>query len=250
MIKNEERRRRTIDLSEFRRRKHVHANVSEFYPASDEHEALEVATELAAKAFPQLWATAQRIVPIKEGEAQFGLSAATSLKDSQTSYTLVLSHANGFHKETWHTMLQKLLDELVGRLLINEVWSLDTMGSGESGALNRTSLGETISWFDGARDLRQFLEHYVPSPPKKRYLPTSIGPGWPPAVLPRRSQEGMPQRKFIGVGHSYSASCFSMLAGTQPDLLDVVVLIDPPMQHPDNCALARRFEILAMRNRL
>lgn len=223
---DEERRRRTRDLAEWQRRLRVHGNIANYYPPESEGGAGELARELAAKAFPQLWATAQRIVPISDRQSD-------PPNDSRPSYTLVLSHANGFHKETWEAMLPRLIDLLVNEVLIDEIWTLDTMGSGESGALNRTSLGETVSWFDGVRDLQQFLEHFVP--PRKHSLSASAGPGWPPTVLPRRSGQGAKTRKFIGIGHSYSGSCFSMLAGTRPELLDGVVLVDPVIYHPDNC---------------
>lgn len=49
----------------------------------------------AAQDGPQLWATAQRIVPVP----QPGANARASSTTSREGITLVFSHANGFHKE-------------------------------------------------------------------------------------------------------------------------------------------------------
>ncbi|CAO1613371.1 unnamed protein product [Parajaminaea phylloscopi] len=232
--KSEEKRRRQVDLAEWKRRRDDSGGVSSFYPPASEEEACARAEELAAKAFPQLWATAQRIVPVVSDEPDE--PTATAVSDESPSYTLVLSHANGMHKETWHEMLRTLLDKIAqdGSIVIDEVWSLDVIGAGESGSLNRSTMGETLSWFDGARDLRQFLEHYLPPLRHGSAFVQSVGPGWPSSTLPRVSGRGTRRRKLIGVGHSFSGTCFSMLAASQPDLLDAVVLIDPVIYHPDN----------------
>lgn len=141
--------------------------------------------------------------------------------------------------------LLRTLEQSNAGIAIDEIWSLDTIGSGESGTLNRESLGETVSWFDGARDVLQLIHNYLPVVQKTTTTTSVFGPRWPDTELRYcRASEVFPDknkgRKIIAVGHSFSGAALSMLAGAQPDIFEALILVDPVMFHKDNCELGSR----------
>lgn len=224
-IKAEEGKRRQRDIAEWDRRAQTHF-MPDFYPPRSQQEADQIARDEAAKSSPQLWSVVQRIVPVRKGSQQGEASSSSHTAPSQ-GYTLLLAHANGFHKETFEPFIGPLLETLASSqsgIVIDEIWSVDTMGSGESGTLNRDHLGETFSWPDGVRDIRRLLFEYLPA--QKTGNP-------PPTCLSKTSQPSRPNRRFIAVGHSYSGAALAMLSGAEPELFEAVILVDPILFYAD-----------------
>lgn len=247
--KDVESQQRHRDLARFEEIKARYSGgLASFYPPETEQEAQERAKELAAMAYPQLWSCVQRLVPV---EVPGGLKARERIArarrgqrlkgEQEEGYTLILAHANGFHKETWEETIRSLLESLPDTLRIEEIWSLDSLGAGESGALVKETVGDVFSWLDAARDIEQLVTRCLPEMGNEAF-----GPRWPPTQLGARAprersgamQKGRRQRRhrrFIGVGHSVSGAAMAMLAGTRPGLFDAVILIDPVTGHKDSC---------------
>lgn len=249
-MKEEEQRRRRGDLAEWERRKKAYSH-RELEPPESEEEAERIATDLAAKAFPQLWGTIQRIVPVFDSIDED--SSTEAGEEEEEVFTLFFAHANGFHKETWAETIKIILGALSSqdgkRIKIEEIWTLDTMGSGESGPLNRGSLGELASWFDGGRDIIQFIERYLPASvstsgkPRGCARPAAFGPEWLPTILKPSaetlgssssggaSQNQRRRRRIIAVGHSYSGGALSFVMGARPEMFEGIILVDPVSVH-------------------
>ncbi|PWN22394.1 hypothetical protein BCV69DRAFT_281394 [Microstroma glucosiphilum] len=247
LVKEEERRRRKGDLTEWERRKKTYT-YRELEPPESEEEAERVAKELTAKAFPQLWGTIQRIVPVCDAVEEYEQDG-----EEENVVTLFFAHANGFHKETWAETIKTILGALPSqegkRFRVEEIWTLDTMGSGESGPLNRGSLGELASWFDGGRDIIQFIDRYLPASvntngrPRGCARPAAFGPEWLPTILKPsaetfgRSSSGlsphMKKRRIIAVGHSYSGGALSFVMGGRPEMFEGIILVDPVLVHSE-----------------
>jgi hypothetical protein len=250
LVKEEEQRRRRGDLAEWERRKKAYDHRG-LEPPESEEEAERIATELAARAFPQLWGTIQRIVPVCDSIDDYSSTEAGEEEDE--ALTLFFAHANGFHKETWAETIRTVLGALSPqdgkRIKIEEIWTLDTMGSGESGPLNRGSLGELASWFDGGRDIIQFIERYLPASvstggkPRGCARPAAFGPEWLTTILkPSAETLGQPssglaaqgkkrRRRIIAVGHSYSGGALSFVMGARPEMFEGIILVDPVLVH-------------------
>ena len=55
--------------------------------------------------------------------------------------TLICTHANGVHRETWDTVLESLFTmALPGGHLVNEVWTLDAVTQGDGALVNAGNL--------------------------------------------------------------------------------------------------------------
>lgn len=77
-------------------------------------------------------------------------------------------------------------------------------------------------WPDVARDLLQFIKHYLPATRPG----TTIGD-----VLPRTREEAQPPR-IVLIGHSFGAGLASLVANTHSELVDTLIMMDPPLAHP------------------
>ncbi|EPQ28327.1 uncharacterized protein PFL1_04154 [Pseudozyma flocculosa PF-1] len=194
----------------------------------------------------QLWACVQRIVP---SEPSHDASAG------QEGYTLIVSHANGLHKELWEPALSHIVQTLSlpaadgaegdGRqrrtgspVRIDEIWSFDCTHSGEAASVNRDRLGDVVSWFDHPRDVMQFLDHFLPPPPSSSSSMSGVQ-RWHPTMLPRTDGRAHAQkRKFILLGHSFGGTTMATLAECRPDSFAGLVLVDPAM--PDDEARASK----------
>lgn len=64
------------------------SSVESFYPPQSNEEAARIAQTLSSSSQPQFWSSIQRIIPKREHDNPKG-----------KGITLLLSHANGFHKE-------------------------------------------------------------------------------------------------------------------------------------------------------
>ncbi|EWC48360.1 hypothetical protein DRE_02129 [Drechslerella stenobrocha 248] len=114
--------------------------------------------------------------------------------------TILLAHANGFHKELYEPFCEYLAQEYEkrgGRL--RGIWIADMHCQGESGVLNETKLGGEVSWFDHTRDLLSVIQHF----------PNDI------------------VRPIAGIGHSMGGAQLFRLSQIHPTLLSCVIGVDP-----------------------
>lgn len=72
--------------------------------------------------------------------------------DDKPGLTLIVCHANGFHKEMWEETLSGLLAHVQAApdkgIHIDEIWALDHVNQGESFRLNGGKIGPVASWAD------------------------------------------------------------------------------------------------------
>lgn len=174
----------------------------------------------------QLWMTVNRIVPTTlEHDPERGVQP----EDPRQGITLVLSHANGFHKEVFEPALDALLhklqtEELRGKYRIDEIWNFDCTHSGQAGSINRHILGDTISWADHPRDVLKFLEHYLPETPSHPSSP----PSWLPTFLPsHKPSSANAKRRLVGLGHSFGGASLTFLLNARPRMFEGLILVDP-----------------------
>ena len=178
----------------------------------------------------QLWMTVNRIIPTP---LEHDLEPNARIKDSREGITLVLAHANGFHKEIFEPALEALVqklqtEEFRGKYRIDEIWNFDCTHSGQAGSINRDVLGDTISWADHPRDMIKFLENYLPETPSH----PSAAPVWLPTFLPsHKTSSPKARRRVIGLGHSFGGASLTFVLHARPRMLEGLFLVDPAIVH-------------------
>lgn len=128
----------------------------------------------------------------------------------------------------WEPVLLRLVDRLEGSdssILIEEIWTWEAVQHGDSGLINEESLGgvceltsrdmfmtESLAycillddWTDNARDILNFLFHYLPSRPYSKPLPTNLL-RVPKDEATARTLNGFSERAIVVVGHSLGAA--------------------------------------------
>ncbi|KAJ2807425.1 hypothetical protein H4R21_000483 [Coemansia helicoidea] len=122
--------------------------------------------------------------------------------DGARRVTLLLTHANGFHKELWEPTLQRLFAHRSGRWTIEEAIALDGYNHGDSAVANRASIaGETyVPWFLTARDILAVL--------------SELG-------------GGRGKRAVVGIGHSWGASSLLLAELLSPLSFAGIIATDP-----------------------
>ncbi|KAE8226559.1 hypothetical protein CF319_g863 [Tilletia indica] len=220
-----------------------------YYPPSTKLDAEIDGEKRKASRTPQLWSVVERIVPMRSVQEQDEIDRA-----GEVGLTVVACHANGFHKETYEPFFHSLVEELSKRTdatapRIDEIWSVDTIDSGDGGLLNGRSLGRCIHWFDQPRDILNFLQFYLPRtaasvveqgtkhPASKEKgiqagsasrSDAALRPTWPTRILPRLNQgEGLQGRRIVLLGHSFSGAAVAALSALEPKLTERSILIDP-----------------------
>ncbi|KAF7363653.1 AB hydrolase-1 domain-containing protein [Mycena sanguinolenta] len=164
-----------------------------------------------------------------------------------TGVTLFLAHANGFPKETWEAAILDLL-AIPNGAIIDEIWAWEAVHHGASYQLN-SKLPFCNVWADDARDVLNFLLHFLPSSISSE-LPTFL-PRVAPEESALRKVRGFSERKLFAVGHSFGGCCCTWAALTHPRLFTSLMLVDPvinrfgtPTQDPNTMfldgAVARR----------
>ncbi|KAF5355440.1 hypothetical protein D9758_006398 [Tetrapyrgos nigripes] len=146
--------------------------------------------------------------------------------------TLFCAHANGFNKETWEPMIYHLLSSPAGND-IEEIWVWESIQHGDSGLLNAGRLSSLFHWFDGTRDLLNFLIYFLPTTITAT-LPVHL-PRVPPEESTRRLQRGLSRRTLIAVGHSLGGSLISRACLSYPQFFSALALVDPviiPLSEP------------------
>ncbi|KAH7337716.1 Alpha/beta hydrolase family-domain-containing protein [Rhizoctonia solani] len=170
-----------------------------------------------SKTFPvndaTMWTVANRYAPEKP---RVGASPAV---------TIVLSHATGFHKEIWETTLKYLLSTPQGQANIDEIWALDAANHGDSGLLNKDSLGEIFEWSDHARDILNFLSNFMPD--KVGSQTESSLSRIPEQATHDRLKHGFANRTVVGIGHSFGGCTLARAAIESPRLFSSIILLDP-----------------------
>ncbi|KAJ1729442.1 hypothetical protein LPJ61_003519, partial [Coemansia biformis] len=113
--------------------------------------------------------------------------------------TLLLAHANGFHKELWEPSLEHLFAHSTKQCFVAEAVALDGYNHGDSAVLNRQSVtGETFSpWFLSARDILAVLSQLGGS------------------------------RSVVGIGHSWGASSLLLAEIISPLSFAAIIATDP-----------------------
>ncbi|KAF8480044.1 Alpha/beta hydrolase family-domain-containing protein [Russula ochroleuca] len=142
--------------------------------------------------------------------------------------TLLMLHANGMHKETFEPTIRHLLqaaDEDT-RYRIDEVWTLDAVQHGDAGLINADNLGALFTWSDHARDILNFILHFLPDTVTPSELPTHL-PRVPLEVSSAREKRGFTNRELVVVGHSFSGCAATLAAHTAPAPFSGLVHVDP-----------------------
>ncbi|KAI6015280.1 Alpha/Beta hydrolase protein [Pisolithus orientalis] len=142
-----------------------------------------------------------------------------------TGLTLFVAHANGFPKEISETMLRGLLDSPAAPL-VDEIWSWEAVQHGDSALLNAENLSGIFDWQDNARDIANFLLHYLPDEAAQTPLPTRLL-RISQAVSDARKAQGYHQRKIVVVGHSFGGTTSALAAVNFPKLFSSLILVDP-----------------------
>ncbi|ORX74800.1 alpha/beta-hydrolase [Linderina pennispora] len=121
-------------------------------------------------------------------------------KPSGYSMTLLLSHANGFHKELWEPVLEQLFSAQSSRpWSISQAVAIDSYNHGDSAVLNRESVAieEFSTWFNNASDILAVVR-----------------------------QLGVRQN-VIGIGHSWGAASMLLAEEISPLTFSGLVIADP-----------------------
>ncbi|KAH9988077.1 Alpha/beta hydrolase family-domain-containing protein [Russula compacta] len=147
--------------------------------------------------------------------------------------TLLLLHPNGLHKETFEPTLHHLLQaaDEDKQYQIDEVWALDAVQHGDSGLVNAQDLGALFIWSDHARDILNFILHFLPEIVTPSALPTHLAKV-PIEVSKARERRGFTNRKLIVVGHSFSGCAAVLAAHSSPAPFSGLVLVDPVIMPP------------------
>lgn len=181
----------------------------------------------------QLWMTVNRIVP---APLEYDPEPNAPKKDTRQGLTLILAHANGFHKEVYEPAIQGLIHklqskELQGKHRIDEVWIFDCTHSGQAASINRDVLGDTVSWADHPRDMLKFLEHYLPETPSH----PAAAPTWLPTFLPsHKASPPSAKRRLVGLGHSFGGAALTFLLHARPHMMEGLILVDPAIIQVDD----------------
>ncbi|KAI9463967.1 Alpha/Beta hydrolase protein [Lactarius psammicola] len=147
---------------------------------------------------------------------------------SETGLTLLLLHANGLHKETFEPTLRHLFEAVDNdkRYRIDEVWALDAVQHGDSGLVNAQNLGSLFIWNDHARDILNFILHFLPEEATPSALSTYL-PRVPPEASEARKRLGFASRKLVVVGHSLGGCTAVLAAYSTPAPFSGLILLDP-----------------------
>ncbi|KAH7337715.1 Alpha/beta hydrolase family-domain-containing protein [Rhizoctonia solani] len=183
----------------------------------NEIKELREAIYFGAKTFPvndaTMWTVANRYTPEKPRVG------------AGPTVTIVLSHGTGFHKEIWETTLKYLLSTPQGQANIDEIWALDAANHGDSGLLNKDSLGEIFEWSDHARDIINFLANFMPE-----QIENQVGSSLPRVSdqsIQRRLKHGFANRTVVGIGHSFGGTALARAVIDSPRLFSSILLLDP-----------------------
>ncbi|KAG8856013.1 hypothetical protein FRB96_006580 [Tulasnella sp. 330] len=155
---------------------------------------------------------------------------------SRKALTLLAIHGNGCPRRIWEPALRYLLQMIEAadvEYFIPEIWSFESVNSGDSAMLNSGKLGDLFDWADGSRDQLNFLLHYIPDEPVANGVsPTSLPVHLPPVAeeeAHRRTTHGFRHRTFVAMGHSIGGCALARAAADTPALFSSLILLDPTL---------------------
>ncbi|KAG2001898.1 hypothetical protein CC2G_004882 [Coprinopsis cinerea AmutBmut pab1-1] len=140
--------------------------------------------------------------------------------------TLVVTHANGLHKETWEVPMRRLIDlteQSGSRVRIEEIWVLECVDHGDSALANGPNHPRLADRSDYGRDVANFCLHYLPD--RDEALPRILV-RVDDAVAQRRKQSGLAAegRSLVGVGHSLGGDSMVLCGISYPGLFKSLVI--------------------------
>ncbi|CAO3672384.1 unnamed protein product [Rhizopus stolonifer] len=123
---------------------------------------------------------------------------------SHEKIVFLISHANGFHKEIYRPMIQRLSMRLSAKFqhLDLSFIAWDARFHGDSARLNKNQYNPRYRWMDNALDTKQVID-----------------------VL------GLNHSKLIGIGHSFGATSMILLESFYPRTFDGLCLIEPVLSN-------------------
>ncbi|KAF9027371.1 hypothetical protein BGZ52_003662 [Haplosporangium bisporale] len=107
---------------------------------------------------------------------------------------MVITHANGFHKELWEPVLARLDP----RWAPSEMYAIDCRNQGDSAILNKDVLEDIFEWITYAKDVLSTVD--------------ALG-----------------LKKPLGMGHSFGANAIIMAEILRPGTFSAIIAIDPTM---------------------
>ncbi|CAI2169036.1 100_t:CDS:2 [Funneliformis geosporum] len=119
------------------------------------------------------------------------------VNNNNEGINMILSHANGFHKEIWEPIIRSLFNN--NRLNINKIFALDCSNHGESATLNETILPDTFQWWDYGHDILQVIDH------------------------------AQIRKPIVGIGHSLGGTATLIAELIRPGTFSCIVAIDPTL---------------------
>ncbi|KAL0960677.1 hypothetical protein HGRIS_005706 [Hohenbuehelia grisea] len=131
-------------------------------------------------------------------------------------FTLVFLHAMGLHKETFETVISKLLQPSPD-LSIHDIWSIDNPNHGRSAERNKRTLSSP-EWLDkwSASEYSRAVCSFLSA--------TSHGVNFK-------------ERKLVGVAHSAGAASLMLLTQMEPKLsFHGLILLEPALLPPDKAS--------------
>ncbi|KAH9926154.1 Alpha/beta hydrolase family-domain-containing protein [Fomitopsis serialis] len=145
--------------------------------------------------------------------------------------TLLLVAANGFPKEIWEPVISHLIQaqrqaNISSQNLVDEIWAWEAVNHGDAALVNEQNLSSIFDCQDNARDLLQFLLHYLPEHSSLPALPTHL-PRVPDHISQYRRSHGFQERVLVGVGHSLGGCSIARAAVDVPVLFSSLILIEP-----------------------
>ncbi|KAJ2828297.1 hypothetical protein FBU31_002953 [Coemansia sp. 'formosensis'] len=150
----------------------------------------------------------------------YSAAEANSRSGKSTGLTLLLAHANGFHKELWEPTLERVFAHRSESWYIDQAIAFDSYNHGDSAIANRSSIDseELSPWTENAQDILAILEQLGSS------------------------------RNIVGVGHSWGASSL-LLAETMAPSSFVNLIITDPVLHSGSEQSASALAKITLRRR-
>ncbi|KAI9277799.1 Alpha/beta hydrolase fold-1 [Sporodiniella umbellata] len=144
------------------------------------------------------------VSPLTEGYDSQYLSVEKfdfPVQESRRKLVFLVSHANGFHKEIYRPLIQRLANKLrqIDNYADISIVSWDARFQGESSRLNQDQSNMRYRWADNALDTKQVID----------------------------TLELKKDALLFGIGHSFGASSMIILESFYPKTFDGLCLVEP-----------------------
>ncbi|KAI7904316.1 Alpha/Beta hydrolase protein [Cokeromyces recurvatus] len=131
---------------------------------------------------------------------------STYSQGAHKKIAFLFSHSNGFHKEAFHPLMKRFLNHLRSLREYDEIditfISWDARNHGDSARINEGTYLESYRWFDNAMDTKQVIDNM---------------------------ELNINYDQFIGVGHSFGATCMLLCEFFYPNTFNGLCVIEPVM---------------------